>query len=166
MLLLQLPDFPPIAGRMTSEEPAVVPPALDVPFEEQRWTYGYRLIADGDEGDEYRANFTPALCETIAKCMMARQEHRPDLTQLQADITNAIGNPPPRLDPRVRRFFGSEATPPVPWRALYTDVDLQNMDPFDPYPAGNSDDEQADPPSPKRRRRTRKVPLEDQAYQD
>lgn len=150
---------------MRSEEPAVVPPALDVPVQDQRWTYGYRLIANDAEGQEYRDNFSAALCETIAKCMMARQEHRPDLVQLQTGITNAIGNPPPRLEARVRRFFGSEATPPVPWIGAYTDVDLQNMDPFDPYPQQDSDDEPVDPPAPKRkRRRTRKEPFEDRAY--
>ncbi|KAI7780757.1 hypothetical protein LA080_015548 [Diaporthe eres] len=167
ILLLQTPDFPAVAGRMKSEEPPLVPPATDVPIQDQRWTYGYRLIADDDEGREYQQKFTPALCEAIAKCMMARQEHRPDLNQLQADITIALGNPLPRLDARVRRFFGSEATPPVHWRSAYTGVDLLHMDPFDPYP-DDPEGEEADSPSPnprrRKRRRTRQAPLEDLAY--
>lgn len=169
LLLLQKPDFPPVPGRMKSEEPAIVPPAADVPYQDQRWTYGYRLIAEDDEGQEHRQKFTPALCETIAKCMMARQEHRPDLNQLQAAITNALGNPLPRLDASVRRFFGVEATPPVPWRSLYTDVDLLHMDPFDPYP-DDPPGQEVDPPSPnprkRKRRRTRQAPLEDLAYRN
>lgn len=156
---------------MKSEEPPPVPPATDVPIQDQRWTYGYRLIADDDEGREYQQKFTPALCEAIAKCMMARQEHRPDLNQLQADITNALGNPPPRLDARVRRFFGSEATPPVHWRAAFSDVDLLEMDPFNPYPyvvdpKGEEDDSLSLNPRRRKRRRTRQAPLEDLAYRD
>lgn len=169
ILLLQTPDFPAVAGRMKREEPAIVPPATDVPIQDQRWTYGYRLIRNNAEGREYREKFTPALCEMIAKCLMARQEHRPDLNQLQTAITNALGNPLPRLDARVRRFFGAEATPPVPWRSAYTDVDLLNMDPFNPYP-DDSEGEEVDSPSPnprkRKRRRTRQAPLEDLAYRN
>lgn len=154
---------------MKREEPAIVPPATDVPIQDQRWTYGYRLIRNNAEGREYREKFTPALCELIAKCLMARQEHRPDLNQLQTAITNALGNPLPRLDARVRRFFGAEATPPVPWRSAYTDVDLLNMDPFNPYP-DDSEGEEVDSPSPnprqRKRRRTRQAPLEDLAYRN
>lgn len=149
---------------MRSEEPAPIPPAVNIPYEEQRWTYGYRLIANNAEGQAIRARFTPALCETIAKCMMARQEHRPDLSQLQTDISNAL-NPLPRLPRTVRRFFGSDAPPPVAWLSEYSDVDIQNMDPFDPYP-GYNDDELVDPPPPRRRRRTRQTPLDERAYQD
>ncbi|KKY39029.1 hypothetical protein UCDDA912_g00936 [Diaporthe ampelina] len=152
---------------MTSEEPAGVAYNA-VPTQDQRWTYGYRLIQNTPEGQEHRDNFTPALCETIAKCLMHRQEHRPDLVQLQADITNALGNAPPRLPARVRRFFGNDPPLPVPWYSAYTDVDLQHMDPFDPYPDVH-DEDLVDPPAPsppRKRRRTRQVPLMDRAYQD
>lgn len=164
MLLLQKPDTPAVAGRMRSEEPVGVP-AAQVPYPDQRWTYGYRLIANDREGLEYRNRFTPELCQTIAKCMMARQEHRPDLTQLQTDITNALGAAPPPLPAWVREFFGRDNPPRVPARAMYTDVDLENMDPFNPYPADN-DDNLVDPPTPPRRRRTRKAPLEELTYQN
>lgn len=153
---------------MRSEEPAIVPPAADVPVQDQRWTYGYRLIAGDAEGQEYQQKFTPALCEAVAKCLMARQEHRPDLNQLQTAITNALGNPLPRLDAKVRRFFGREAKPPVPWRSAYTDVDLLHMDPFNPYPH-DPEGEEVDPspnPRKRKRRRTRQAPLEDLTYQD
>lgn len=158
------PDFPPVAGRMRSEEPPIIPPAIDVPIQDQRWTYGYRLIEPGDAGDTYRNIFSQELCETVAKCMMARQEHRPDLNQLQAAINAAI-NPQQRLEARVRRFFGAEASPPVPWMGVWVDVDLTQIDPFDPYPDGvgliliDPDDT----PRPRRRRRTRQAP-EDAAY--
>lgn len=146
---------------MRSEEPPIVPPAIDVPFADQRWTYGYRLIAPGDAGDTYRYTFSTALCETIAKCMMARQEHRPDLNQLQAAINAAI-NPQPRLPGTVRRFFGAEASPPMPWRGAYMGVDLTTTNPFDPYPGEgpNLDDFS---PRPRRRRRTRQAPEDSDA---
>lgn len=165
LLLLQEPDFPPVAGRMTSEEPAGV--AYDtVPTQDQRWTYGYRLIENTPEGQEHRDRFTPALCELVAKCLMHRQEHRPDLTQLQADVAAALGNPVPPLPARVRRFFGNDPPMPVPWYSAYTDVDLLTMDPFEPYPQDDEDPEDLPSPSPRprKRRRTRQVPLEDQAY--
>jgi hypothetical protein len=161
-LLLQAPDFPPVAGRMLSAEPAP-PPGGQVAYDDQRWTYGYRLIENTPEGQEYQTRFTPLLCDTIARCLMAKQEHRPDLVTLQNTIAGALGNPPPRLPGTVRRFFGSDAPPPVPWYSTYSDADLAQIDPFDPYPEfGDVEDEPPDTP-PRRRRRTRQAP-EDQAY--
>ncbi|KAG8165063.1 hypothetical protein KVR01_005338 [Diaporthe batatas] len=114
---------------MRSEEPPQYDP---VPSRHQRWTYGYRLIDDSAEAQDYRNTFTPLLCETIARCLMHKQEHRPDLVQLQRIITNALGNLPPRLPVNVVRFFGSDAPPPVPIYAPFSD--LGTIDPFDPYP--------------------------------
>lgn len=167
LMLRQHPDFPAVAGRMRGEEPPFVAPANDLPIEDQRWTFGYRLVEDSADAREYQRNFSRVLCETVAKCLMARQEHRPDLNQLQTIITNAMGNPVPPLPARVRRFFGSDAPPPVPWRNAYTDVDLLSMNPFDPYP-DDPEGEAVDPPTPRprgrKRRKTRQAPLEDRAY--
>jgi hypothetical protein len=163
-LLLQEPDFPPVAGRMRSAEP---PQYDSVPSRHQRWTYGYRLIEDSAEGEEYRNRFTPLLCETVAKCLMAKQEHRPDLVTLQNIITRALGNPPAQPPRAVRNFFGPDAPPPVPWYATHFDIDLQQMDPLRPYEyyerLGLEAEGPASPPR-RRRRRTRITPLEDRAY--
>lgn len=163
LLLLQHPDFPPVAERMFSEEPPQVNP---VPVPDQRWTYGYRLIEDSEEGREYRDRFTPLLCETIARCLMHKQEHRPDLVQLQGIITNALGNAPPGLPGNVRRFFGSDAPPPLPPYAAFVDVDLQNLDPFDPYNGYRYLDESppGPPGSPSPRRVRRRRSPGDRAY--
>lgn len=163
LLLLQHPDFPPVAGRMFSAEPPQYDP---VPARHQRWTYGYRLIQDSQEGQEYRDRFMPLLCETIARCLMHKQENRPDLVQLQRIITGALGNPPPRLPNTVRRFFGSDAPPPVPWYANSVDVDLGTMDPFTPYHGFRYlDDGPADPADPSSRRRVRgRIMPGDRAY--
>lgn len=162
-LLLQEPDFPPVAGRMRSAEPPQWDP---VPMRHQRWTYGYRLIADDAEGQGYRQRFTPLLCETIAKCLMAKQEHRPNLIELQRIITGAISNGPARLPDAVRNFFGDDAPPAVPRFLDYTRFDLETMDPFDPYPGVSDSPIPATPPPPRgrRRRRGRHAPLEDRAY--
>lgn len=160
-LLLQEPDFPPVAGRMRSAEPPQFDP---VPMRHQRWTYGYRLIADNAEGQGYRQRFTPLLCETIAKCLMAKQEHRPNLIELQRIIRVAISDGP-ALPDAVRNFFGNDAPPPLPPFLDYTSFDFATMDPFDPYPGFS--DSPIPPPirEPRRRRRRgRHAPLEDRAY--
>lgn len=165
MLLLQRPDFPPVAGRMESAEPPQFNP---VPIRHQRWTYGYRLIEDSEEGDEYRARFSPLLCETIARCLMHRQEHRPTLVELQGIITNALGNPPPPLpNDDVRNFFGSDVQPPLRWYSQHLNLDLERMDPFDPFPGFHYLEEvtRDEPEAPAQRRRVRgRMHSGDRAY--
>ncbi|POS81279.1 hypothetical protein DHEL01_v200329 [Diaporthe helianthi] len=164
LVLLTHPDFPPVAGRMLSQEP---PGNGPVPAQDQRWTYADRLIEGSQEAQEYRARFTPLLCDTIARCLMHRQEHRPDLVELQRIITNALRDPPIRLADDIQRFFGSDAPPPVPIYAPYIGVDIGRLDPFDPYPGHRYlDDTVPDdsPDSPPRRRVRRRVNHDDQSY--
>lgn len=165
LLLLQYPDFPPVAGRMTSEEPPGIAAAA-VPRDDQRWTYGHELIGPSMMGQALRTKFTPALCETVAKCLMARQEHRPDLQQLQAIITAALGSPPPPLPAEVARFFGNDPAPPAPWRMRFQTVATQDLDPWGAYSDEEGDD--APPARPRRRRprgrRPTRLAPEDRAY--
>ncbi|KAL1856316.1 hypothetical protein Daus18300_010801 [Diaporthe australafricana] len=166
---LPYPDFPPVAGRMTSEEPPGIPEA-NVPRNEQRWTYGHDLIGPSMMSQQLRTQFSQPLCETVARCLMARQEHRPDLQQLQATVAAALGAAPqaPLLPLEVPAFFGNDPPPPPPWRMRFQTVDARDLDPWGAY----SDEEGAgSPPAaprprrrrPRGRRPTRLAP-EDRAY--
>lgn len=83
------PEYPPYAGRMTSEEPP--PPAGGiVPYNQQRWTYGWPLL---DPNEPWLNRYQRPLIDLVARCLMAKQEFRPTLQQIQTIITQELASP-------------------------------------------------------------------------
>ena len=150
MMTLQKPQFPPVAGRLVKDEPAGVPYYL-VPRDEQRWTYGYDLI-DPDPENEWaqmlQGRYGMHLCEVVARCLMNKQEHRPNLQQLQDWITAELAPPagggrPPDDSAAARvpwgwRYlqFGNPPPPTASWGVADTGVENGDIDPFWDYDRG------------------------------
>lgn len=124
-MTLRNPDLPPYAGRMTSEEP---PPPVGgtVPSNQERWTYGWSLL---DPAEPWLNRYQRQLIDLVARCLMAKQEFRPTLQQIQTIITQQLGAPaaianvPP---PWTNTFF---AQPPAPQPPR----DTEFADPLDPF---------------------------------
>lgn len=84
------PLFPPAAERQPQWEPpappAGAPPGPQaLPTNDQYWTYGSTLLS--------RANvrrYGRPLCETVARCLLRRPEHRPQLAALQQTVDAQI----------------------------------------------------------------------------
>ncbi|KAH8744670.1 hypothetical protein F5883DRAFT_722163 [Diaporthe sp. PMI_573] len=113
------PDFPPYAGRMTSQEPANPTP------DQQHWTFGYALL---DPADPWTARYQQSLIDLVARCLMAKQAHRPTLQQLQTIITQELALPANQNVPAywTNTFFVDPQKPRPP-------VDTENINNIDPF---------------------------------
>lgn len=80
---LRDPDNPPWAGRMTSQEPAFPTP------DQERWTYGWSLL---DPVEPWLNRYQRPLIDLVARCLMAKQEFRPTLQQIQTIITRELAS--------------------------------------------------------------------------
>lgn len=107
-MTLRYPDLPPYAGRMASQEP---PPP--VPADRERWTYGWSLL---DPAEQWGGIYQPALIDLVARCLMAKQEFRPTLQQIQNVITQQLALPANANVPAywTTTFFGQPPTPKPP----------------------------------------------------
>lgn len=118
------PDLPPYAGRMTSQEPAN--PAPD----QERWTYGWSLL---DPTEQWNNQYQQGLIDLVARCLMAKQEHRPTLQQLQTAITVELAlpaNQDQNVDPYWTNTFFRDPPPPQPPPDTES---LTSVDPFMDY---------------------------------
>ncbi|KAG8163387.1 hypothetical protein KVR01_006684 [Diaporthe batatas] len=124
-LTLLDPDMPPYAGRMTSAEPPNVTPT------QERWTYGWSLL---DPLEPWATNnmYSQALRDVVAECLMAKQEHRPTLNNLQQRITQQLAMAANQVIPQywTNTFFREPRRPrqPPPDTA-----DVDTIDPFWDY---------------------------------
>lgn len=150
LMTFEQPQFPPVAGRLAQDEPGGMPYGL-VPRNQQRWTYGFKLV-DPDpvnvQAQAWQARYGTHLCEVVARCLMNRQEHRPSLQQLQNWITTAITPPPGGGDPpggstQTALYGGWRAVvvgdpppPSVPWQLAQTGINNSDIDPFWDYRTG------------------------------
>ncbi|POS81278.1 hypothetical protein DHEL01_v200328 [Diaporthe helianthi] len=71
-------------GRMTSAEPQAPVP---LPAHQERWTYGWSLL---DPSEQWVTQYQPALTDLVAQCLMAKQEFRPTLQQIQTIIIQQL----------------------------------------------------------------------------
>lgn len=118
-MTLRDPDLPPYAGRMISEEPAN--PTTD----QERWTYGWSLL---DPAEPWTNMYQQALIDLVARCLMAKQAHRPTLQQIQAIITAQLALPANQnVDAYWTNTFFSDPPPPRP------PVDTENVNDIDPF---------------------------------
>lgn len=117
-------DIPPYAGRMTSAEPANVTP------DQERWTYGWSLL---DPREPWATNnmFSQGLRDLVAACLMAKQEHRPTLDNIQQVIDQQLAVAANQQVPQywTTTFFRE---PPRP-RPPPNTVDVNTIDPFWDY---------------------------------
>lgn len=116
------PDLPPYAGRMTSQEPANPTP------DQERWTYGWSLI---DPAESWANRYQQPLFDLVARCLMAKQEHRPPLQQIQTIITQQLALPANQNVPVywTNTFFRE----PKPPRPPGDTENISNVDPFWDY---------------------------------
>ncbi|KUI57802.1 hypothetical protein VP1G_05087 [Cytospora mali] len=144
LMTFEEPQFPPVAGRFTKDEPGGMAYGL-VPRRQQRWTYGYKLVDPdpaNEQTQELQTRYGTHLCEVVARCLMNKQEHRPNLQQLQDWITAELtpppgGGPPPADSPAAPVPAGWKAdmlgNPPRPrpgWRVATTGWSNSTVDPF------------------------------------
>lgn len=122
-------DMPPYAGRMTSAEPANPTP------DQERWTYGWSLL---DQREPWANNnmFSQALRDLVATCLMARQEHRPTLDNIQQTIDQQLALAGNQQIPQywTNTFFRE---PPQP-RPPEDTESVNNIDPFRDYETGEA----------------------------
>ncbi|KAG6354492.1 hypothetical protein INS49_004509 [Diaporthe citri] len=118
-MMLVDPDLPPYAGRMTSQEPANPTP------DQERWTYGWSLL---DPAEPWANLYQQSLIDLVARCLMAKQEHRPTLQQLQTVITQELALPANQNVPNywTNTFFADPQPPRPP-------VDTENVNVIDPF---------------------------------
>lgn len=133
-MTLANPDSPPFADRMTSEEPP--PPASGpLPADQQRWTYGWSLL---DPSEPWLNRYQRPLIDLVARCLMARQEHRPTLQQIQAIVTAQLAAPPAApngpANANVPAYWTNTffAQPPLPQPPRDTEF-VADVDPFWDY---------------------------------
>lgn len=95
---------------MTSAEPQALVP---LPADQERWTYGWSLL---DPNEQWVTQYQPALTDLVAKCLMARQEFRPTLQQIQTVITQQLAVPANATVPAywTDTFFGQPPRPHPP----------------------------------------------------
>lgn len=124
-MTLRYPDLPPYAGRMVTQEPP--PPVLP---HQERWTYGWSLL---DPAEPWLGMYQQSLIDLVARCLMAKQEFRPDLQQIQNIITqqlampaNANANVPAYW---TTTFFGQPPTPKPPRVTEF----VKDLEPFWDY---------------------------------
>lgn len=124
-MTLRDPDLPPYAGRMTSEE-GPPPVGGTVPVQQQRWTYGWSLL---DSAEPWLNRYQRQLIDLVARCLMAKQEFRPTLQQIQTIVTQQLGAPPPiaNVPPIWTNTFFAQPPAPQPPR------DTEFADPLDPF---------------------------------
>ncbi|KAI3392688.1 hypothetical protein diail_5288 [Diaporthe ilicicola] len=129
-MTLHDPDQPPYAGRMTTEEP----PA-PVPIDQQRWTYGWQLLDPAEPW--WLPLYQRPLVDLVCRCLMARQDFRPSLAQLQAIITANLALPANQNVPAfwTNTFFG-DPQPPSPPEG--TNTRRRDIDPFFDYRTGRA----------------------------
>lgn len=113
------PDIPPFAGRMTSQEPANPTP------DQERWTYGWSLL---DPAEPWTNMYQQSLIDLVARCLMAKQEYRPTLQQIQTIITQELALPANLAVPNywTNTFFADPQPPRPP-------VDTENISNIDPF---------------------------------
>lgn len=116
-------DQPPHAGRMTTEEP----PA-PVPGPQERWTYGWSLL---DPTEQWLGMYQRPLIDLVARCLMAKQELRPTLQQIQTIITQQLALPVNIAVPAywTNTFFGQPPPPKPPQISEF----VNELDPFWDY---------------------------------
>lgn len=113
------PDLPPYAGRMTNQEPANPAP------HKERWTYGWSLL---DPSEPWSGMYQQSLVYLVARCLMAKQAHRPTLQHLQTIITQQLALPTNQNVPAYwTNTFFSDPDPPRP------PVDTENVNDIDPF---------------------------------
>lgn len=125
-MTLCLPESPPSAGRMTTEEP-VLPAGVPVPAPQERWTYGWSLLSPVEP---WLGKYQRPLIDLVARCLMAKQEFRPTLQQIQTIITAQLGIPgsvAATVPPYWTNTFFSVPRPPQPPR------DTEFANPLDPF---------------------------------
>ncbi|KUI66988.1 hypothetical protein VM1G_02307 [Cytospora mali] len=138
LMTFEEPQFPPVAGRFTKDEPGGMAYGL-VPRRQQRWTYGYKLVDPdpaNEQTQELQTRYGTHLCEVVARCLMNKQEHRPNLQQLQDWVTAELspppgGGPPPADSPAApvpaRWKADMLGNPPRPRPGLTRMVNFSNM---------------------------------------
>lgn len=122
MTLIQDPDWPPYAGRMATEEPPNPTP------DQERWTYGWSLL---NPNDPWSNMYQQSLRDLVARCLMAKQAHRPTLQQIQTTIDTELAMPANAAVPAywTNTFF---LDPPPPRPPVDTE-NISNIDPFWDY---------------------------------
>lgn len=122
MTLMQDPDQPPYAGRMTSQEPPNPTP------DQECWTYGWSLL---DANDPWSTMYQQSLRDLVASCLMAKQAQRPTLQQIQTIIAAELGQPANAAVPAywTNTFF---LDPPPPRPPKDTE-NISNINPFWDY---------------------------------
>ncbi|KAG6361235.1 hypothetical protein INS49_009459 [Diaporthe citri] len=127
-MTLAEPDFPPYAGRFKTDEPPNPTP------DQERWTYGWSLLDNSDPdlaAPQWRGMYSPALRRLVARCLMAKQDHRPELQDIQARIDTALAQPHLQVVPPYwTNTFFREPPPPRPPRDT---EDVNDIDPFWDY---------------------------------
>lgn len=144
------PQFPPVAGRMRADEPLGMAYGL-VPRNQQRWTFGFRLVdqdPNNPQSAALRTKYGNHLCEVVARCLMNKQAHRPTLQQLQDWAVAALtapwgGGPPPAGDTTTAGYaawkagiFGNPREPAIPWQLEHSGIRNTDIDPFWDYAQG------------------------------
>ncbi|KAJ0120639.1 hypothetical protein J7T55_015369 [Diaporthe amygdali] len=126
-MTLMDPDQPPYAGRMASQEPPNSTP------DQERWTYGWSLL---DPAEPWAAQYQQSLIDLVARCLMAKQEHRPTLQQIQTVITQELTLPANQNVPAYwTNTFFREPRPPKPPEDT---EDLSDIDPFRDFRTGRA----------------------------
>lgn len=120
MTLIQDPDQPPYAGRMTSQEPPNPTP------DQERWTYGWSLL---DPNDPWSTMYQQPLLDLVARCLMAKQAHRPTLQNLQTTIDTELAASAAVPAYWTNTFF-LDPPPPRPPRDT---ENINNINPFWDY---------------------------------
>lgn len=102
------PLFGPAAERQPQWEPPLPPgaPPGPRPVNDQYWTYGATLLSR----DNIRRYGRP-LCETVARCLLRRPSHRPQLAALQQTVDAQIAAGP-AVNRDARRQFRQPPEPP------------------------------------------------------
>lgn len=139
LMTMETPQFPSVAGRMTADEPLGMAYGL-VPKTQQRWTFGYKLVdrdPNNAQTQALQAQYGIHLCQVVARCLMNRQEHRPNLQQLQDWIMAAL-TPPAAPVPAAWKaaWLGNPRPPRAPWQVVDAGTRNSDIDPFWDYGRG------------------------------
>lgn len=128
-MTLRNPDSPPYAGRMTTEEPPA-PVGRTVPANQQRWTYGWSLL---DPAEPWLNKYQRPLIDLVARCLMAKQEFRPTLQQIQTIVTQELASAANAAVPAywTNTFFAQPRPPQPPRNTEF----VEEIDPFWDYRA-------------------------------
>ncbi|KAI7780758.1 hypothetical protein LA080_015549 [Diaporthe eres] len=128
-MTLRNPDSPPYAGRMRSEEPPT-PLGRTPPANQQRWTYGWSLL---DPTEPWLNKYQRPLIDLVARCLMAKQEFRPTLQQIQAIVMQELANAANAAVPAywTNTFFAQPRPPQPPRNTEF----VEEIDPFWDYRA-------------------------------